>query len=98
MLMAAVIRHGLTALSVWLVSQHMLTAEHSADFVTNLTNYAVDAIPVIVSLLWSAVQKSDVHDEIQQGAAISTVLAPVVAPPPQVIVVTTPPAPEPTKE
>lgn len=67
MLLAGVIRHGLTALSVWLVSQRI--AAPSADVLDSLTNYAVDVIPAIVAQLWSAVQKSDTHDELTQAAA-----------------------------
>lgn len=64
MLAASAIRHGLTLLSAYLVSKNIPLPD---DFVGNATNYAVDAIPVIVALVWSAIQKSATHEELTQA-------------------------------
>lgn len=66
MLGASAVRHGLTALSVLLVQKQLLSADHSGAFVDNLTTYALDALPALIALLWSAVQKSDAHDALSQ--------------------------------
>jgi hypothetical protein len=87
MLAASLIRHGLTMLSTYLVAQHMLAPDHAAGFVADLTNYAVDAIPAIIALLWSAVQKSDAHDEAKLGATIAAA-TPVVLVTPATVPVT----------
>jgi hypothetical protein len=71
MLAASLIRHGLTVLSTYLVAHQMLAPDASAGFVNSLTNYAVDAIPAIVAILWSFTQKSDVHDELKVSTAIA---------------------------
>lgn len=61
MLAAAGIRHGLTILSAYLVAKHIPVSD---DFVANTTAYVVDALPAIIALGWSAVQKSHTHDAL----------------------------------
>jgi hypothetical protein len=62
-LLASIVRHGLTALSAYLVSQQLLAPEHSATFVTQLTGYVVDALPALVAMAWSLAHKYDTHSK-----------------------------------
>jgi hypothetical protein len=65
MVFGSAVRHGLTALSTYLVAQNMLTPEHAPGFVDNLSTYLFDAAPAILAFVWSYTQKVK-HHEAQQ--------------------------------
>jgi hypothetical protein len=54
----AAVRHGLTALSAYLVAQNLLAPDHAATFVTQTTA----ALPGVLAFGWSLVQKFHHHD------------------------------------
>lgn len=84
MVAASAIRHGLTALSTYLVSRQLLAPEHSAAFAGDLTNYALDILPALFAMVWSMVQKSDTHDSLKTAITVPAGPVIVVAPAPVV--------------
>jgi hypothetical protein len=57
MIVGSTVRHGLTALSAYLVAKNLLAPEHASGFVTNLSTYALDALPLVLAYGWSLAQK-----------------------------------------
>jgi hypothetical protein len=60
MLAGSVVRHGLTALSAYLVTQNLLAPEHATGFSTTVYN----ALPGVLAFGWSLVQKVNHHEAV----------------------------------
>lgn len=65
MLVGSAVRHGLTALSAYLISQNMLAPEHVDGFVNNIGMYLTDALPGLLSLGWSFIMKYEHHEALK---------------------------------
>jgi uncharacterized membrane protein YfbV (UPF0208 family) len=81
MILGSLLRQGLTILSTYMVSHELLKPEYTNTFVENMTTYALDAIPAILALAWSLVQKARAHKELTQVTAVAVAAAADCPPP-----------------
>ena len=70
MFLGTLIRTGLTALSGILVTHNLMTLDNQAPFIAQMTTLALDALPGLVSLIWSLLQKARHHEEIKVALAL----------------------------
>lgn len=65
--LGAVIRTGAAALSGYLITHHVLTADKADTFTNEVTTHVLMALPIVSALAWSIVQKYLQHAKLSKA-------------------------------